>query len=242
MRLDGPDIPTRRHRARKREHIFAAAGSDIHDGVADLRLVQMEPVILGVGEMLAGLPRPAVPIGFSDAEYVGIREVIRAHTPNPYPVPEDFDVHTRQGGARHLRRAAGQRAPILARRLSDPHGCPPASDAVPEAAAGRRKGPRGRPAGGFPDAFGEPPEPFRDKLRTGPRAGCAHSPELRRGIAPTIPRNSRDRSTGVRAPPPRVPHPAPEFPQPAPSTRPPWGDRATPDSPAADSRRRASLP
>ena len=62
MRLDGPHAPAGAHRTGKCEDILAAARADIHDRIARRGFVHMEPIILRVAEILAGLPRPAFPI------------------------------------------------------------------------------------------------------------------------------------------------------------------------------------
>src|ERR1035438_10506141 len=167
MRLNGPDAPGRPHRARKCEHILAAPRADIHDRIARPRLVQIEPIILGVAEMLRSLPRPTLPIrrgigpGIApwQAEHIGIRKVIGAHAAHPHAVPEDLHIHTGHSRAREFRRPARQRRPAFVRCgrcLSYPHACSLASDAAPAAAAGHLRAGRAalsHSAGECPHAF-----------------------------------------------------------------------------------------
>src|SRR5581483_4411797 len=70
--------------------------------VAWLRLVDVEPVITGIAQVLFGLCRPALPPQPGWSEHVGIREVIRPDAADPHALPEDLDIDTGQCRARRF--------------------------------------------------------------------------------------------------------------------------------------------
>src|ERR1035438_7689925 len=236
MRLDGPNAPGRPHRARKCEHILAPPRTDIHDHITRPRLVQIEPIVLRVAEMLARLPRPALPIRLSvarwQAEHIRIGKVIGTHAAHPHAVPEDLHIHTGHGRARQFRRPARQRRPVLVRRglsLSDPHACSLASGAAPAACAARRKAAPSHSAGDRPRAFLATARPFPDMLRTARRSDWPRIRAPPGGTPRPTAENARGPSTAALEPSPRVLRPAAGSPPRAPSAHPPWADSTPPD-------------
>ena len=67
-------------------------GANVDNCVARLRLINMEPVVGRVAEVLVSHPGKAGPGRLVNVQHFGIRKVVRPHAYNPHAAPKDFDI------------------------------------------------------------------------------------------------------------------------------------------------------